>query len=112
MARNPPGECDGRFLLARLKTLIINCDCLIESAMESEIKEALTEILEGIEQSDTQRVSKGMVSIESCLQAARSELHPQLVHFLERRSYAKALEFVGGSKDIPHGGGSMGGQEP
>ena len=62
--------------------------------MEAEIKEALIEILDGIKQSDTQRVSDGMVRIETCLQSARTRLHPQLIHFLERRSYAKALLFL------------------
>jgi len=33
----------------------------------------------------------------------RVGLHPQLVHFLERRSYAKALMFLGGETDIPAG---------
>ena len=30
-------------------------------------------------------------------------LHPQLLHFLERRSYAKAAMFLGGAEDIPVG---------
>jgi hypothetical protein len=66
----------------------------MEKAMEAEIKEALIGILDGIKQSDTQRFSDGMVRIESCLQSARTQLSPQLAHFLERRSYAKALEFL------------------
>jgi hypothetical protein len=33
----------------------------------------------------------------------REVLHPQLVHFLENRSYAKALMFLGGASDIPVG---------
>ena len=62
--------------------------------MEAEIKEALIGILDGIRQSDTQKVSEGMVRIETCLRSDRSQLNPQLVHFLERRSYAKALGFL------------------
>jgi len=76
--------------------------------MEAEIKEALIGILDGIKQSDTQRVSDGMVRIETCLQSARTRLHPQLIHFLERRSYAKALEFIGGSEGVSHGSGPSG----
>jgi hypothetical protein len=34
---------------------------------------------------------------------ASGELHPQLVHFLENRSYAKAVMFLGGQTDIPVG---------
>jgi len=37
------------------------------------------------------------------LEANRAELHPQLAHFLEQRSYAKALLFLGGAEDIPVG---------
>lgn len=62
--------------------------------MEAEIKEALIGILDGIKQSDTQEVSDGMERIETCLQSARTQLNPQLAHFLERRSYAKALQFL------------------
>ena len=70
----------------------------MKSAMDSEIKEALIGILDGIKQSDTERVSDGMVRIETCLQSARTQLNPQLAHFLERRSYAKALNFMEGAK--------------
>jgi hypothetical protein len=38
----------------------------------------------------------------------RGSLHPQLVHFLERRSYPKALLFLGGESGIP--AGSCGGR--
>lgn len=31
------------------------------------------------------------------------QLHPQLVHFLGNRSYAKALMYLGGESDIPVG---------
>ena len=34
---------------------------------------------------------------------AAGGLHPQLVHFLEKRSYAKALLSLGGETDIPVG---------
>ena len=66
----------------------------MKSAMDTELKEALIGILDGIKQSDTQGVSDGMVRIETCLQSARTRLNPQLAHFLERRSYAKALNFL------------------
>jgi hypothetical protein len=37
------------------------------------------------------------------LERGRPGLHPQLAHFLENRSYAKALMFLGGDTDIPVG---------
>ena len=80
--------------------------------MEAEIKDALIGILDGIKQSDPPKVSEGMVRVETCLESARTRLNPQLVHFLERRSYAKALDFLGGSEGNPPSTGSSGDQSP
>jgi hypothetical protein len=44
-----------------------------------------------------------MDRLDGFLEAGRGSLHPQLVHFLQNRSYAKALMFLGGEKDIPVG---------
>jgi hypothetical protein len=44
-----------------------------------------------------------MALLDRYLEEGRSDLHPQLVHFLERRSYPKALMFLGGESDIPVG---------
>ena len=44
-----------------------------------------------------------MVRLDDFLVQGRAGLHPQLVHFLENRSYAKALMFLGGDTDIPVG---------
>jgi hypothetical protein len=44
-----------------------------------------------------------MAELDGCLEQERTTLHPQLVHFLENRSYAKALMFLGGETDIPVG---------
>ncbi|MFM9090865.1 MAG: hypothetical protein ACKOUK_03880 [Verrucomicrobiota bacterium] len=54
-----------------------------------------------------------MGAVEALLEANRAGLHPQLVHFLEQRSYAKALLFLGGAEDIPVGrcGGRAGREE-
>ena len=54
-----------------------------------------------------------MARLDEILEKARSDLHPQLVHFLERRSYAKAVMFLGGESDIPVGiCGGRAGKEP
>ncbi|HZZ20842.1 MAG TPA: hypothetical protein VFE25_15820 [Opitutaceae bacterium] len=44
-----------------------------------------------------------MAELDAFVQEGRGKLHPQLVHFLERRSYPKALMFLGGESDIPVG---------
>jgi hypothetical protein len=71
--------------------------------MESDIKAALNLLLAGIKQSDGPAITREMERLDEFLQRGRAELHPQLVHFLERRSYAKALMFLGGETEIPVG---------
>lgn len=56
-----------------------------------------------IEQSDGQVIATEMARLDGFLQTGRGALHPQLVHFLENRSYAKAVMFLGGDFDIPVG---------
>ena len=70
---------------------------------ESKIKSSLTALLDGIAQSSGDVIAKEMASLDELLNKHRGELHPQLVHFLERRSYAKAVMFLGGESDIPVG---------
>jgi hypothetical protein len=63
---------------------------------EEKIKEALTRFNAGIANSDGAAVSAALSEIEVLLPPHRGELHPQLVHFLEGRSYAKAFAWLGG----------------
>jgi hypothetical protein len=71
--------------------------------MEPDIKAALISLLAGIKISDGQVIADEMAKLDDFLARGRLGLHPQLVHFLERRSYAKALMFLGGETDIPVG---------
>lgn len=71
--------------------------------MESQIKDAVQALLAAIKVSDGQRVASEMARLDEFLQRGRGTLHPQLVHFLQNRSYAKALMFLGGEPDIPAG---------
>ena len=71
--------------------------------MESQIKESLIALLSGIKQSDGGAIAREMAQLDDLLARGRLGLHPQLVHFLERRSYAKALMFLGGETEIPAG---------
>jgi hypothetical protein len=76
--------------------------------MEEQIKEALITLLNGIRRADGDAVAAQMARLDGYLGQGRGGLHPQLVHFLERRSYPKALMFLGGESDIP--AGSCGGR--
>ncbi len=71
--------------------------------MEKQIKDALQALLDAIKASDGQTIADSMVKLDDYLERGRPGLHPQLVHFLENRSYAKALMFLGGESDIPVG---------
>lgn len=71
--------------------------------MEPQIKEALVALLDGIKRADGQVIATEMARLDDFLERGRAGLHPQLTHFLERRSYAKALMFLGGESDIPVG---------
>lgn len=71
--------------------------------METEIKAALTALLQAIKASDGQAIVEEMTKLDDFLDRGRAGLHPQLVHYLGNRSYAKALQFLGGEVDIPAG---------
>ena len=71
--------------------------------MEARIKESLIALMDGIRRADGQVIEARMATLDECLSEGRGTLHPQLIHFLERRSYPKALMFLGGESDIPVG---------
>jgi len=70
---------------------------------ETEIKSALMALLTAINARDGQTVATEMARVDELLERNRPALHPQLVHFLQNRSYAKAVMFLGGETDIPVG---------
>jgi hypothetical protein len=71
--------------------------------MEIEIKESLISLLDSIKHGDGAGIPGQMARLDALLARDRGRLHPQLAHFLERRSYAKALMFLGGESEIPAG---------
>ncbi|MBC8041671.1 MAG: hypothetical protein H7Y06_14100 [Opitutaceae bacterium] len=71
--------------------------------METQIKDSLITLLDAIKASNGTVVVDEMEKLDKFLDEGRTTLHPQLVHFLEKRSYAKAVMFLGGESDIPVG---------
>jgi hypothetical protein len=71
--------------------------------MPDQLKNNLNQLMTAIKDGDGPGIAAAMGAVESVLEANRAGLHPQLVHFLEQRSYAKALLFLGGAEDIPVG---------
>ncbi len=68
--------------------------------IETKIKAVLIQLLAGIKNSDGPAISAALTQVEAELAAHRDELHPQLVHFLAGRSYAKALAYLGGADEL------------
>jgi hypothetical protein len=67
---------------------------------EAKIKDALIRFNGAIKNSDGPALSAALNEVESLLAAHRAELHPQLRHFLEGRSYAKALAWLGAGEEL------------
>lgn len=67
---------------------------------EAKIKDALIRFNGAIKSSDGAALSGALNDVEALLQAHREELHPQLRHFLEGRSYAKALAWLGAADEL------------
>jgi hypothetical protein len=81
--------------------------------METQIKDSLRRLMAAIKATDGQTIADETTRLDDAVARGRAGLHPQLVHFLENRSYAKALMFLGGETDIPVGasGGRAGGTD-
>lgn len=71
--------------------------------METEIKRALEALMAAIAASEGQVIAAEMAKLDDFMAKGHGALHPQLMHFLQNRSYAKALMFLGGESDIPVG---------
>lgn len=71
--------------------------------MEAQIKDTLIQLLDGIKRSDANAILAGLETLDHQLAQGRPELHPQLIHYLEGRSYAKALAWLGGDPAVPTG---------
>jgi hypothetical protein len=69
--------------------------------METQIKESLNALIAGAKTANSGAVMTEMERLDGWLAQDRDTLHPQLVHFLRNRSYARALKFLGGAADIP-----------
>ncbi|MBL9206389.1 MAG: hypothetical protein JNN01_14960 [Opitutaceae bacterium] len=71
--------------------------------MEQEIKATLIGLLDRIKQADGPGIGASLSKLDELLAQGRGHLHPQLIHFLEGRSYAKAVAWLGGEGGIPVG---------
>jgi hypothetical protein len=82
---------------------------------EDEIKAALIRFTGAIKTSDGNALSVALAEVDVLLARHRASLDPRLVHFLEGRSYAKALAWLGAgdalaAKPASPPGGCQGGR--
>ena len=82
---------------------------------ESQVKAALIRLHAGIKAADGAAISGALGELDDLLVAHGGKLDPRLAHFLEGRSYAKALAWLGGEADLGRPasppGGCGGGKE-
>ena len=71
--------------------------------MDNEIKATLIELMNGIKGADAQRLLVLTQRLDEIAARQERSIPPQLLHFLKRRSYGKALQFLSGETDIPAG---------
>jgi hypothetical protein len=65
--------------------------------METEIHNALLALNAGIAKGDGAAIAAQTARLDELLAKNRGTLDPRLAHFLERRSYPKALAWLGGA---------------
>jgi len=69
-------------------------------APEVSIKESLISLLNNISKSDGQAVVASMEKLDALLAEHGNTLDPQLKHFMQNRSYPKALAYLGGETPV------------
>lgn len=67
------------------------------------IKDTLIQLDSAIKESNSAAITQSLRSLDQLVSSHRGELDAQLRHFLERRSYQKALAYLEGESDIPKG---------
>ena len=65
--------------------------------VEDELKAVLRGMIGAIDRSEGQDISDSLSTIDGILRERKNELDAQLVHYLSRRSYEKALSYLEGS---------------
>jgi len=66
----------------------------IPSANEHALREALTEFMSASATRDAGKIAAALTRIESVRRQLGDQAPPMLRHYLERRSYQKALDFL------------------
>lgn len=65
------------------------------------LEEPLTLLVEKGDSAGAEALLEATTRLDRALTESRHRLHPRLRHYLERRSYAKALSFLRGEPEEP-----------
>jgi hypothetical protein len=71
--------------------------------IEAQVKQNLIQLQSAIRQADGVALGAALAELDRLAAAHKNEIDPQLAHFLQNRSYEKAMAFLGGDQDIPAG---------
>ena len=69
----------------------------------AEIKACLIDLTGAINRSDTRAMLAAMEQLDVLVAAQGAALDARLAHFLGQRSYAKAIDYLGGAGGVPRG---------
>ncbi|MEM9160855.1 MAG: hypothetical protein AAGB46_17530 [Verrucomicrobiota bacterium] len=71
--------------------------------IHAKLKDALIQLEESISAANADGITSALQTLDETVKSNRADLDPQLIHYLERRSYQKALMHLNGEGDIPKG---------
>jgi hypothetical protein len=69
--------------------------------LNNEIEERLTIVVESVEGTDKNTIVSAIKHLDLLVENRADEMDDRLIHFLQRRSYQKALEFLRDLAEAP-----------
>ncbi len=66
------------------------------SEFESELKSALVDFQSKVENGEAANLGAALEKVMQLSQSIPEGVHPQLIHYLQRRSYNKAIQWLNG----------------
>ena len=66
------------------------------TTFEQQVKAALAEFEKGLSSGQSEMVGQALSKLNQYSETAPSDTHPQLIHYLKKRSYQKAIQWLNG----------------
>jgi hypothetical protein len=71
--------------------------------IDAELEKHLSLIVEGVGKGEAGSILKSTLELDRLLNENRNLMEGRLIHFLEGRSYSKALDWIRGGRNQPSG---------